>query len=81
MVLLLTVNFRVAHLDRCIESSGPAASPSSTLLGSMGRELRAEPDQPALSARAAGIGPVAVSTPLQLRSREGRFEVTTRSEI
>ena len=67
MVLLLTVNFRVAHLDRCIESSGPAAtSASSALFGSIGRDSRAAPDQPALSARLAENGPVAVPSPLQL---------------
>lgn len=54
--LLLTVSFRVAHRDRCVEFIGVGSMPpssSSAGLGVMMRESRAEPDQPELCARMA----------------------------
>lgn len=60
--LLLTVSFRVAHRDRCVDVIGVGSAPpssSSAGLGVMMRESRAEPDQPELCARMAKIGLVA----------------------
>lgn len=58
--LLLTVNFRVAHRDRCIESSAPKLSPAPPSGDAMIMGSRARPDHPKMRARLAKTGPVAV---------------------
>jgi hypothetical protein len=46
MELLLTVNFRVAHRDRCVDGSAPVASPASPSGDAMSVGLRAAPVDP-----------------------------------
>ena len=74
MELLLTVNFRVAHLDLCIDMSGPepsAASPSGDIMmvGS-----RAVPDHPTMRARPGQAWPRRDSRPRQSRWSSSRAD-------
>jgi hypothetical protein len=65
MELLLTVNFRVAQRDLCIERSGPAASPAPPSGDAMLVGARAGPDHPEMVARLAKFGPGRSCRPLQ----------------
>lgn len=53
MELLLTVNFRVAHRDLCVDNSPPAPSPPPPSGGAMLVRRRAAPDHPKTPARLA----------------------------
>ena len=61
MELLFTVNFRVAHRDRCIDDRcGSVASPASSCGDAMMVGSRAGPDHPEMVARLAKFGRVAL---------------------
>jgi hypothetical protein len=76
MELLLTVNFRVAHLDLCIDISGPgpsAAAPSGDVMMLVGS--RAVPDHPTMRARPGQAWP-----PRDSRPRQSRWSSPSRAD-